>query len=74
MPQTKEKCRQQLQEHAYEREESLFSKQANYTKQIRAEESYLNNRFQGNLSTQKTFKNENVSITSAYDTTKISPS
>ena len=51
MPQTKEKCRQQLQEHAYEREESLFSKQANYTKQIRAEESYLNNRFQGNLST-----------------------
>ena len=30
----------------------FFSKQANYTKQIRAEESYLNNRFQGNLSTQ----------------------
>ena len=52
MPQTKEKCRQQLQEHAYEREESLFSKQANYTKQIRAEESYLNNHFQGNLSIQ----------------------
>ena len=30
----------------------FFSKQADYTKQIRAEESYLNNRFQGNLSTQ----------------------